>query len=157
MDKIDKMILDLLQNNSDLTIQEISKSVYLSTTPCWKRINKLKTEGFIEKTVAILNPKKVQLNTIAFIFIALASHSQEKIDLFSKVIINMPEVIECHRMSGEIDYLLKVIVKDIEGYALFYKVLIAKLPFLKVTSNFVIEKIKQTSAIPIKYNAEASV
>lgn len=149
MDKTDIQILHLLQKNADLTIQDISKSVYLSTTPCWKRINKLKSMGFIQKTVAILDPKKTNLNTIAFVFVTIESHDQEKLALFSRVVERMPEIVECHRMSGTIDYLLKVIIKDIESYDLFYKKLINKVSFLKVTSNFVLEKIKQTSEIPI--------
>ncbi|MBT3277532.1 Lrp/AsnC family transcriptional regulator [Candidatus Thioglobus sp.] len=149
MDKTDIQILNLLQKNADLTIQDISKSVYLSTTPCWKRINKLKSMGFIQKTVAILDPKKTNLNTIAFVFVTIESHDQEKLALFSRVVERMPEIVECHRMSGTIDYLLKVIIKDIESYDLFYKKLINKVSFLKVTSNFVLEKIKQTSEIPI--------
>jgi Lrp/AsnC family transcriptional regulator len=149
MDKTDVQILNLLQKNADLTIQDISKSVYLSTTPCWKRINKLKSMGFIQKTVAILDPKKTHLNTIAFVFVTIENHNQEKLALFSRVVERMPEIVECHRMSGTIDYLLKVIIKDIESYDLFYKKLINKVSFLKVTSNFVLEKIKQTSEIPI--------
>jgi len=149
MDKLDRIILDLLQKNSDLTIQEISKSVYLSTTPCWQRIKKLKEQGFITKTVAILDSKKVDLNTTVFVFVTIENHNQEKLGLFSRVIKMMPEIVECHRLSGSVDYLLKVIIKDIEGYDLFYKDLISQVSFLKVTSNFVIEKMKQTTAIPI--------
>lgn len=105
--------------------------------------------GFIQKTVAILDPKKTNLNTIAFVFVTIESHDQEKLALFSRIVERMPEIVECHRMSGTIDYLLKVIIKDIESYDLFYKKLINKVSFLKVTSNFVLEKIKQTSEIPI--------
>ncbi len=149
MDKTDIQILDLLQKNAELTVQDISKMVYLSTTPCWKRINKLKNTGYIQKTVALLDPKKVNLNTTAFVFITMNSHDQEKLALFSKVIEKMPEITECHRMSGTIDYLLKVIIRDIEGYDSFYKKLIKEIQFLKITSNFTIEKIKHTSELPI--------
>lgn len=149
MDKVDKAILNLLQKNADLTIQDISQSVYLSTTPCWKRINKLKIGGFIQKTVAILDPKKAQLNTTVFVFVTIGNHDQEKLALFSKTVGRMSEIVECHRISGAIDYLLKIITKDIESYDAFYKKLINEAPFLKVTSNFVLEKIKQTSEIPI--------
>ena len=149
MDKIDRIILDLLQKNSDLTIQEISKSVHLSGTPCWHRIKRLREQGYIQKTVAIIDPKKVQLNTTVFVFVVIESHDQEKLELFSRTISGMPEIVECHRLSGSVDYLLKIVIKDIEGYDLFYKKLINKVSFLKVTSNFVIEKMKQTTEIPI--------
>lgn len=154
MDKLDRIILDLLQKNSDLTIQEISKSVYLSTTPCWQRIKRLKERGFIQKTVAILDPKMAELNTTVFVFVTIENHDKDKLELFSRVVSMMPEIVECHRLSGSIDYLLKVIIKDIEGYDLFYKGLITKVSFLKVTSNFVIERMKQTTEIPINVDLD---
>ena len=110
MDKLDRIILDLLQKNSDLTIQEISKSVYLSTTPCWQRIKRLKERGFIQKTVAILDPKMAELNTTVFVFVTIENHDKDKLELFSRVVSVMPEIVECHRLSGSIDYLLKVII-----------------------------------------------
>ncbi len=154
MDKLDRIILDLLQKNSDLTIQEISKSVYLSTTPCWQRIKRLKERGFIQKTVAILDPKMAELNTTVFVFVTIENHDKDKLELFSRVVSMMPEIVECHRLSGSIDYLLKVIIKDIEGYDLFYKGLITKVSFLNVTSNFVIERMKQTTEIPINVDLD---
>ncbi len=154
MDKLDRIILDLLQKNSDLTIQEISKSVYLSTTPCWQRIKRLKERGFIQKTVAILDPKMAELNTTVFVFVTIENHDKDKLELFSRVVSVMPEIVECHRLSGSIDYLLKVIIKDIEGYDLFYKGLITKVSFLNVTSNFVIERMKQTTEIPINIDLD---
>ncbi len=90
-----------------------------------------------------------ELNTIVFVFVTIENHDKEKLNLFSRVVSMMPDIVECHRLSGSIDYILKVIVKDIEGYDLFYKRLINKASFLKVTSNFVIEKMKQTTEIPI--------
>lgn len=154
MDKLDRIILDLLQKNSDLTIQEISKSVYLSTTPCWQRIKRLKERGFIQKTVAILDPKMAELNTTVFVFVTIENHDKDKLELFSRVVSMMPEIVECHRLSGSIDYLLKVIIKDIEGYDLFYKGLITKVSFLNVTSNFVIERMKHTTEIPINVDLD---
>ncbi|HAY40799.1 MAG TPA: ArsR family transcriptional regulator, partial [Gammaproteobacteria bacterium] len=136
------------------TIQEISKSVYLSTTPCWQRIKRLKERGFIQKTVAILDPKMAELNTTVFVFVTIENHDKDKLELFSRVVSMMPEIVECHRLSGSIDYLLKVIIKDIEGYDLFYKGLITKVSFLNVTSNFVIERMKQTTEIPINVDLD---
>ena len=150
MDKIDIKILNLLQNNSEITIQNIAKHVHLSTTPCWKRVSKLKKLGYIKKTIALLNAEKIGLQVIVFIFITVDNHDEQKLLLFAKTVQEIPEIIECHRMSGAIDYLLKVIVSDIGSYDIFYKKLIKKVHFLKVTSNFVIEKIKQTTEIPIK-------
>ena len=149
MDKTDRQILNLLQKNAELTVQDVAKLVNLSNTPCWKRINKLKESGYIQKTVALLDLKKNGLNTTAFVFITMDNHDQDKLALFAKVVTQMPEIIECHRMNGKIDYLLKVIINNIDDYDKFYKRLIKQVKFLKVTSNFVIEKIKYTTEIPI--------
>ena len=149
MDAIDIKLLNLLQSNAELTIQELSSEVHLSTTPCWKRINQLKDNGYISKTVALVNRKRVNSNVTAMVSIRVTDHNQERIQHLSKVIKEIPEVIECYRMSGETDYLLKVVVSDIESYDIFYKNLIEQVQFLKVTSNFAIEEIKSTTEIPL--------
>ena len=149
MDAIDIKLLELLQHNAELTIQELSKEVHLSTTPCWKRINQLKSNGYINKTVSLVDRKRVGANVTAMVSIKVNNHNQERISIFAKTIQDIPEVIECYRMSGETDYLLKVVVSDIESYDTFYKNLIGKVQFLKVTSNFAIEEIKSTTEIPL--------
>ena len=149
MDAIDIKLLKLLQHNAELTIQELSAEVHLSTTTCWKRINQLKDNGYISKTVALVDRKRVNSNVTAMVAVTVTNHNQERIKLFSKIIKEIPEVIECYRMSGETDYLLKVVVSDIESYDIFYKNLIEKVQFLKVTSNFAIEEIKSTTEIPL--------
>ena len=149
MDAIDIKLLGLLQHNAELTIQELSKEVHLSTTPCWKRINQLKNNGYINKTVSLVDRKRVGANVTAMVSIKVNNHNQERISIFAKTIQDIPEVIECYRMSGETDYLLNVVVSDIESYDAFYKNLIEKVQFLKVTSNFAIEEIKSTTEIPL--------
>jgi Lrp/AsnC family transcriptional regulator len=149
MDAIDIKLLKLLQNNAELTVQELSSEVHLSTTPCWKRINQLKDNGYISKTVAIVDRKKVNSNVTAMVAVRVTDHNIERIQHFSKVIKKIPEVIECYRMSGETDYLLKVVVSDMESYDIFYKNLIENVRSLKVTSNFAIEEIKSTTEIPL--------
>ena len=149
MDAIDIKLLKLLQNNAELTVQELSSEVHLSTTPCWKRINQLKNNGYISKTVAIVDRKKVNSNVTAMVAVRVTDHNIERIQHLSKVIKKIPEVIECYRMSGETDYLLKVVVSDMESYDIFYKNLIENVRSLKVTSNFAIEEIKSTTEIPL--------
>ena len=139
MDAIDVKLLELLQRNAELTIQDLSKEVNLSTTPCWKRINNLKSNGFINKTVSLVDRKRVGANVTAMVSVTVNTHDQEKINIFAQTVLSIPEVIECYRMSGEVDYLLKVVVSDIDSYDRFYKNLIEKVKFLKVTSNFAIE------------------
>ena len=149
MDATDVKLLELLQHNAEMTIQELSAEVHLSTTPCWKRINQLKKLGYISKTVSLVDRKKIGLNVTTMVFVTLNTHDQEKIRIFDETIQQIPEVVECYRMSGEIDYLLKVVLRDIEGYDSFYKRLIDKVQFVKVTSHFGIEEIKHTTEIPL--------
>ena len=111
--------------------------------------DRLKDNGYISKTVALVDRKRVNSNVTAMVAVTVTNHNQERIKLFSKIIKEIPEVIECYRMSGETDYLLKVVVSDIESYDIFYKNLIEKVQFLKVTSNFAIEEIKSTTEIPL--------
>lgn len=149
MDSIDIKLLDLMQQNANMTVQQMAEKVHLSTTPCWKRINQLIKFGFIDKTVSLINCKKVGLDVIAIVFITIDNHNKEKIDAFSEAIKGFPEILECYRMSGEIDYLLRVIVKDINHYDNFYKQLIEKVNFIKVKSNFAIEEVKFTTQLPL--------
>ena len=149
MDAIDIKLLKLLQHNAELTIQELSSEVHLSTTPCWKRINQLKSNGYINKTVALVDRRRVGSNVTAMVGVTVTNNNQERISIFAETIREIPEVIECYRMSGETDYLLKVVVSDIESYDNFYKNLIEKVKYLKVTSNFAIEEIKSTTEIPL--------
>jgi len=130
MDATDIKLLELLQHNAEMTIQQLSAEVHLSTTPCWKRINQLKKLGYISKTVSLVDRKKIGLNVTTMVFVTLNTHDQEKIRIFDETIQQIPEVVECYRMSGEIDYLLKVVLSNIEGYDSFYKRLIDKVHFL---------------------------
>ena len=151
MDAIDIRLLKLLQNNAEMTIQSLSKEVHLSTTPCWKRINQLKKLGYISKTVSLIDRKKIGLKVTTMVFVTVNTHDPEKLRLFARTIQELPEVIECFRMSGEIDYILKVVVNDIDSYDSFYKRLIEKVQFLKVTSHFAIEEVKSTTEIPLSH------
>ena len=149
MDAIDIKLLKLLQNNAEMTIHDLSKEIHLSTTPCWKRINQLKKLGYISKTVSLIDRKRIGLKVTTMVFVTVNTHDPEKLRLFARTIHELSEVIECFRMSGEIDYILKVVVNDIDSYDSFYKRLIEKVHFLKVTSHFVIEEIKSTTEIPL--------
>ena len=149
MDATDVKLLELLQYNAEMTIQQLSAEVHLSTTPCWKRINQLKKLGYISKKVSLVDSKRIGLKVSTMVFVTLNTHDQEKIRIFDETIQQIPEVVECYRMSGEIDYLLKLVLRDIEGYDSFYKRLIDKVQFVKVTSHFAIEEIKHTTEIPL--------
>jgi Lrp/AsnC family transcriptional regulator len=149
MDAIDRKILNVLQNDASLSVAEIGQRVGLSSTPCWKRIQRLETEGVIQRRVAIVDPEKIGLGVTVFVSIETGDHSQEWLDKFADVVKAMPEVMEFYRMAGDVDYMLRVVVNDIQNYDGFYKRLITTAPLKNVTSRFAMEKIKSTTALPI--------
>ncbi|MFO7298557.1 MAG: Lrp/AsnC family transcriptional regulator, partial [Pseudomonadota bacterium] len=147
LDAMDIKILRILQEDATLPVAEIGKAVGLSTTPCWRRIQKLEEAGYIQKRVALLDPKKVGAGVTVFVFISTSQHTLEWLERFHAVIVDFPEVVEFYRMSGEIDYLLRVVVPDIDAYDRFYKKLISKIELSNVSSAFAMEQIKFTTAL----------
>jgi Lrp/AsnC family transcriptional regulator len=149
MDAIDRKILGVLQTDASLSVAEIGRRVGLSSTPCWKRIQKLEADGIIEKRVAVVNQDKVGLGVTVFVSIETDDHSEAWLAKFAELVGAMPEVLEFYRMAGDVDYMLRVVVPDIHGYDRFYKQLIAALPLKNVTSRFAMERIKSTTALPL--------
>lgn len=149
MDEIDRKILDLLQRDATIAIAEIANRVGLSQTPAWKRIQKLEAMGVIERRVAILNADKLGLGLAVFVEIAAGDHGPEWLAAFAGAIETMPEVLECHRMAGEVDYMLRVAVADMAAYDAFYKRLIALAPMKNVTSRFAMERLVGRTALPL--------
>jgi Lrp/AsnC family transcriptional regulator len=149
MDITDRKILALLQDDSSLSVAEIGSRVGLSSTPCWKRIQRLEAEGVIQKRVALIDQDKLGLGVTVFVSIQTGDHSHDWLAHFADVVGAMPEVLEFYRMAGDVDYMLRVVVPDIQGYDAFYKRLIAAVPLKNVTSRFAMEKIKATTALPI--------
>jgi Lrp/AsnC family transcriptional regulator len=149
MDAIDRKILAVLQEDASLSVAEIGSRVGLSSTPCWKRIQRLEADGVILKRVALVDPGKIGLGITVFVSIETGDHSQEWLNRFAEVVGAMPEVMEFYRMAGDVDYMLRVVVADIAGYDAFYKKLIGTVPLKNVTSRFAMEKIKSTTALPI--------
>lgn len=149
MDRIDLKILKLVQTDSATPVSQIAKTVGLSTSPCWKRITRLREQGIIKQQVSILNASKLGFGLTAYVSIKTGEHSGNWLDKFSKTVTDMPEVMEFHRMAGDVDYMLKVVVADIDAFDKFYKRLIGSSPISEVTSRFSMEKIKETTKLPI--------
>jgi Lrp/AsnC family transcriptional regulator len=149
MDAIDRKILAVVQEDASLSVAEIGQRVGLSSTPCWKRLQRLETDGVIMRRVALINPEKIGLGITVFVSIETGDHSQDWLKRFAEVVGGMPEVMEFYRMAGDVDYMLRVVVPDIQGYDGFYKKLIATVPLKNVTSRFAMERIKSTTALPI--------
>jgi Lrp/AsnC family transcriptional regulator len=150
MDTTDRKILAVLQDDASLSVAEIGNRVGLSSTPCWKRIQRLESEGVILKRVALVDQDKLGLGVTVFVSIETGDHSQNWLANFAEMVGAMPEVMEFYRMAGDVDYMLRVVVKDIQDYDAFYKRLIAVVPLKNVTSRFAMEKIKSTTALPIR-------
>ncbi len=149
MDAIDRKILAVVQEDASLSVAEIGSRVGLSSTPCWKRIQRLEADGVIQKRVALIDPVKIGLGITVFVSVETGDHSQEWLGRFADTVGGMPEVMEFYRMAGDVDYMLRVVVPDIAGYDTFYKKLIATVSLKNVTSRFAMEKIKSTTALPI--------
>jgi Lrp/AsnC family transcriptional regulator len=151
MDRLDRKILRLLQEDATLAVSDIAKKVGLSTTPCWRRVQKLEEDGVIIGRVALLNPEKINTQVSVFVSIRTNTHNIEWLKRFSEIIQDFPEVVEFFRMSGDVDYLLKVVVPDIAAYDAFYKRMIAKIEIKDISSAFAMEQIKYTTQLPLEY------
>jgi Lrp/AsnC family transcriptional regulator len=151
LDKIDRKILALLQKDATTPVAEIGRKVGLSTTPCWRRIQKMEEDGIIRGRVAILDPSKVNAGVTVFVSIRTNEHNDAWMRKFSAVVEDLTEVVEFYRMSGEVDYLLRVVVPDIAAYDAFYKKLIARINLTDVSSSFAMGQIKYTTALPLDF------
>ncbi|MBA3773022.1 MAG: Lrp/AsnC family transcriptional regulator [Ramlibacter sp.] len=151
MDKKDLQILSQLQKNAATPLSELAQTVNLSSTPCWRRVQKLWEEGVIEKQVALCNPDKLNVGVTVFVAIRTNQHSDAWMKRFVQGTREIPEIVEIYRMSGDIDYLLKVVAPDIAGYDKVYKRLIKAVDLQDVSSSFAMEVLKSTTALPLDY------
>jgi Lrp/AsnC family transcriptional regulator len=151
LDEMDVKILRILQQDCTRSVADIGKEVGLSTTPCWRRIQKLEEAGVIRRRVAVLEPTLVNAGVTVFVSIKTDQHSLAWLEKFHAAVVDFPEVIEFYRMSGDVDYLLHVVVPDIASYDAFYKKLISRIQISKVSSAFAMEQIKYTTALPLDF------
>ncbi len=151
LDKIDRKILALLQRDATLPVAEIGRKVGLSTTPCWRRIQKMEEDGVIRRRVAVLDPAKVNVGVTVFVSIRTNEHNEAWLRKFAAIVEDFSEVVEFYRMSGDVDYLMRVVVPDINAYDVFYKRLISKIALSDVSSSFAMEQIKYTTALPLDF------
>ena len=149
MDKTDRKILALLQEDAAQPIADIARKIGLSVTPCWRRIQKLEEDGVIRARVALLEATKIGLGMSVFVAIKTDQHNADWLAEFACTISQRKEVVEFYRMSGEVDYLLRVVVPDMAAYDRFYKDLIAEVRLTDVSSSFAMEEIKYTTALPL--------
>ena len=153
MDGIDRKILEILQLDAETPVSAIAERVHLSVTPCWRRIQKLRDAGVIRKQVALCDPAKLNVGVTVFVSLRTNQHSQAWLEKFANGVKEIPEVLELYRMSGDVDYLLRVVVPDIGGYDSVYKKLIKVVDLYDVSSSFAMEQLKYTTALPLNYSA----
>jgi Lrp/AsnC family transcriptional regulator len=150
LDHTDRAILRLIQRDAALSLAEIAAEVGLTPTPCWKRIRRMEQSGVITGRVALLDPAKVGLGLSIFVAIETGDHSAPWIESFAATVEKMPEIVDCWRLGGDVDYLLRVVVPDMAAFDAFYRRLTADVTSLrKVTSRFAMERVKSTTALPI--------
>ncbi len=149
MDDLDRKILSLLQVDSSLPLDEIAKKLGTSKTPVWNRIRKMRKSGVIKGEVAVLDPEKLGLESCFFVLIRTSEHDADWLARFLKAVQNRPEVLEAHRLAGDIDYILKVRVENAKAFDNFYRALIKEVSIFNVTSSLSMEEIKNTTALPL--------
>ncbi|SHK37775.1 transcriptional regulator, AsnC family [Roseomonas rosea] len=150
LDPTDRAILRLIQRDAALSLAAIAAEVGLTPTPCWKRIRRMEAAGIIAGRVTLLDPAKVGLPLSVFVALEIGDHSAAWIEGFANTVSAMPEVLECWRMGGDVDYLLRVVVEDMPAYDAFYRRLTAEVPGLRnVTSRFAMERVKASTALPV--------
>jgi Lrp/AsnC family transcriptional regulator len=154
MDQIDRRLLELLQRDATTPVAELAQQVNLSQTPCWKRVQRLKENGVIRSQVALCDARKLGVGTTVFVSIRTNQHNEAWAQQFTDTVSTIPEVVEVYRMSGDTDYLLRVVVSDIDDYDRIYKRLIREVPLHDVSSSFAMEQIKYSTALPVRSQEE---
>ncbi|MEM9280137.1 MAG: Lrp/AsnC family transcriptional regulator [Pseudomonadota bacterium] len=149
LDETDLKILRYMQQDASPSVDQLADSIHLSRNACWRRLKKLEADGVIRKKVSLVDPEAVDLGLLVFVMIRALGHDPEWLDIFKKAVSSMPEIIGAHRMSGELDYVLRVRVRDVKAYDRFYQRLIAKVPIADLSASFVMEDIKDTTALPV--------
>lgn len=151
MDRKDKAILDALQRDAGLTVAELADRVGLSKSACWRRVQALEEAGIIGARVTLLDQEKLGLNLTVYSAIRTHEHTAEWFEDFHKMVTSMPNVMEVHRLAGEVDYLLRAVVPDMASFDAMYKEMISRVDLYDVSSNFSMETIKYTTALPLDH------
>lgn len=149
IDQIDRRILALLQRDVTISMEQLAQEVHLSKNACWRRVRALDERGVIAQKVAILDAKALDLGQCVFVAVRVKEHSIDWLRKFNAAVASFEEITGAYRTSGEVDYILKVQVRDVEGYDAFYKDLIKQVPGMDISATFVMEEIKTTTALPV--------
>ncbi len=149
LDAVDRRILAIVQEDASVSIAEIGERAGVSQTACWKRIKRLERDGVIARRVAVLDRERLGLGVTVIVAVRTAHHGDDWLQTFAEGVARMPEVVEFYRMSGDVDYLLKIVARDIADYDRIYRKLIKVAPLHDVSSSFAMQEIKSTTALPL--------
>ncbi|MDE0658630.1 MAG: Lrp/AsnC family transcriptional regulator [Gammaproteobacteria bacterium] len=150
LDPIDRRILVELQESADMSMQELGERVGLSHTPCWRRVRRLERDGIITRRVALLNAKQLGLAVDVFVNVNLRRHQENALNRFEEAVQDIPEIVECYTVSGETDFMLRVVVSDVSAYERLLKATLVHLPEVgNLTSTFALRQVKYTTALPL--------
>lgn len=150
IDKYDLAILKLVQQDALLSMDAIAEKVHLSRNAVWRRLKALQSDGTIKANVAVVDPEKVGCGLTALVFVRTSQHEQDWLDRFHRAVKSIAHIVEAYRMSGDLDYMLKVRVADMKAYDRFYKRLIAIVPLSDVSASFVMEELKDSHRVPLE-------
>lgn len=151
MDKFDRAILQILQDDCTRPVAEIAERIGLGSTACWRRVQKMEESGLIRRRVALLDPRSLNVAVTVFAAIRTNQHNADWLEQFHATIATLPQVMECYRMAGDTDYMLRMVVPDIAGYDAVYKQLIRVPGITDISSSFAMEQIKSTTQLPLHY------
>jgi len=151
LDKTDRQILELLQDNAELSVNDIADRVALSVSACSRRITRLKDEGYISRIIALLDRKKLNLPTTIFLLVRTGCHSANWLDRFHQAVSEIPEIVEVHRLTGNFDYILKIVLPKIEYYDIIYKQLLSRMELYDMSAYISMETVKLSSGMPISH------
>ncbi|MEP4196930.1 MAG: Lrp/AsnC family transcriptional regulator [Aliishimia sp.] len=149
LDEIDRRILKALQKDASLSVDMLAETVSLSRNACWRRMKNLEANGVIKQRVAIVDPMAVGLGLTVFVLVRTSHHDKEWLDVFDRAVRELPEIMGAHRMSGDLDYILRVRVGSVQDYDKFYQRLISRVPLSDISASFVMDDIKDTTQLPI--------
>lgn len=150
-DERDRKLLTLLQSDAEIPLQELAERVNLSASACSRRIARLKEEGYISRQVAILDRKRMKLPTTVFVVVKTAHHSAEWVEQFHTAVATIPEIVEVHRLTGNFDYILKVVLPTVEHYDVIYKRLVQRIELFDVSAYISMETVKLETGVPTNY------
>ena len=150
LDRLDRRILNELQHEGDISMQELGDRVGLSHTPCWRRVKRLQEQGLIRRRVTLLDAEQLDLAVNVFVNVSLKRHQENALNRFEEAVVDIPEVVECYSVSGETDFLLRVVVADVSAYERLLKATLVHLPEVgNLTSTFALRQVKYTTALPL--------